>query len=259
MKFFPKGSLPAAVIRPCLGEQPARGQQLLLPAAGAAECRQPRSSHVQCLLSLCQKYGSNGSVSGYSGSQEPPRIGVRWLCSSLHLLAPLLLKEKFVVYLIHRTDVWLIFHLASTVTPRSFLAGSLHSFLAPRASRWSVPLEALAPPEVPHLPPIPPSSDAGQAVLCVPDPSASVFCRHDGLGSAPSCAGQVVFLEAAGLRHSGPQRRKSRHLKLRETLGLVATVSHDYPSLAANVSAGSPRHQPVAWSLLSPPLTPAVL
>ena len=101
-----------------------------------------------CFLSLCQKYRSNGSVSGYSGSQEPPCVGVCRLCSSLDLLAPPLLKESK-CGLLDSQDGCLAYIQAGIYRHPQVLFGRVPIQLPSPESFALVPVEALAPPDVP--------------------------------------------------------------------------------------------------------------
>lgn len=155
----------------------------------------------------------------------------------------------------HKVNVWLVLNMA-TITSRSFLAGSN----APPSpvSFALAPVEALAPCDIPHLPCIPLTMLLAQLCsLCwtsVPASPADTIALavHQAVWARlfPGRGGSAAF------RSSEEGKQTSQ---LQEMLELVAALSYGYLSLAASVCAGSPCHQPAAWSPFFPLSTPALL
>jgi len=201
-----------------------------------------------CFLSLCQKCGSNGSVSGYSGLEEPLCTDVCWLCSPLDLLAPLLLKESKCGFL-DSQDRCLVCIQPGVYHPPQVLSDGFPTQLL--ASR---PLEALAPPDVSHPPRVPPT---GGAVRTGPQRQRSLQTRSPWLRTR--LCGPGCFPRSGVSAASRSLQEEEQTSRLWEMLGLAAAVSQGYLSLAAHACVGSPGHQPAAWSPLFLPLTSAVL
>lgn len=195
MTFFPKRSLPAAVGRLCLREQPAGNLALAAQCRGCLHCSRVLGAQIfpgPSFLSFCQNYGSNGSFSGYSGSQEPC-ISVCWLCSSLNLLALPLLNKSKRGSLNSQDQCLACIQLGIYRHPQVLFGRFPIQLLTPRALHWILWRLLL-------LPTFPICLPSHRAVMLaepcsVCRTSVPVFlAERDRLGSAPGCAGQVVFL-----------------------------------------------------------------
>lgn len=228
---------------PAAGEKPAGSRALTAHChgwrrssrvLGAQNSPRPRS------LSLCQKYGSKGSVQDVLDQRSLPAL----VCAGFVL--PLICWRRGRVVL-GSQDGWL-----ACVQPGIHHHPQVHvgrdptQLLAPRALHWSLWKLFLLPTSPICLTSHRPARLAEPCCACwtsVPALPAGVIAL---------AAHRDVFLEAVGLQHSGLRRRKSRHLGWGRHWGrwlLSRTVSRAWQLTWRRVP------MPPAWSSLFPPLT----
>lgn len=211
MEIFPSWSLPAA------GERPAGSRALAARCRGCRHSGRVLGAPMSTLPLPLPKILFKWVCAGCSGSQEPPCIGMCWLCSSLDLL------EERTCGLLDSQDGW----VACAPTgihhhPQVHVGRDSTQLLALRALHWSLWKFFLLPTFpiclTSHRPArlAEPCSACWMAVPVVPAGAIALAAHRD------------VFLEAVGLQHSGPPRRKSRQLSCGRRWGwwlLSRTVS----------------------------------